>query len=211
MSVTCEIRDGLAVVTMDDGKANVASTSFLGRLDAAFDRAEADARAVVLCGRDNVFSAGYDLGVMMGGDPDALREMLETGEAVLRRFLTLPIPTVAVAAGHAIALGALFFLAADSRITEDGPHRFHLNETANGLPLPDYGVEIASARLAPPAAFAMAVQSEPFDPSGAVAVGIATELVPTGTGRDRAVEVATALAALPTSVYGVTKRAMLDR
>lgn len=42
-----EHRD-IAMMTMDDGKANALSYEMLKQLDAAFDRAESDAKGVVL-------------------------------------------------------------------------------------------------------------------------------------------------------------------
>ncbi|RMH74675.1 MAG: enoyl-CoA hydratase, partial [Actinomyces sp.] len=43
--------DGVAVVRLDDGKANALGPTVITDLHAALDRAEADAGAVVLIGR----------------------------------------------------------------------------------------------------------------------------------------------------------------
>ena len=63
--VEYELRDGVAFITLDDGKLNVMSLAMLERIHAAFDRAAADAAIVVLrSGCEGVFSAGFDLSVM---------------------------------------------------------------------------------------------------------------------------------------------------
>ena len=46
----------VAVITMDDGKANALSPASITALDAALDRAEEEAKAVVLAGRPGRFA-----------------------------------------------------------------------------------------------------------------------------------------------------------
>ncbi len=48
-------------IVMDDSKANVMSIGMLDALHGAFDQAERDRTVVVLTGRGNTFSAGFDL------------------------------------------------------------------------------------------------------------------------------------------------------
>ena len=50
-----------AVVQMDDGKANALSPAMIEALLAALGRAEKEASAIVLAGRAERFSAGFDL------------------------------------------------------------------------------------------------------------------------------------------------------
>src|SRR5690606_3738866 len=57
----------VAVIDLDDGKANAISFAVLDALEQALDRAATEARALVLAGREGRFSAGFDLSVI-GGD-----------------------------------------------------------------------------------------------------------------------------------------------
>lgn len=60
--MTYELRNNVATIGFDDGKANVVSHDFVDKMNASLDRAEADgAGAVILEGRDGFFSAGFDL------------------------------------------------------------------------------------------------------------------------------------------------------
>jgi len=45
------MRDDVALITMEDGKKNAVTQQALAELIVAFDKAEADAKAVVLAGR----------------------------------------------------------------------------------------------------------------------------------------------------------------
>jgi hypothetical protein len=53
-----EIRDGVAVVTMDDGKGNPLSHAVIDEIMACLGRAESEAQAVLLIGRERRLSGG---------------------------------------------------------------------------------------------------------------------------------------------------------
>ena len=65
--------DGVAAITLDDGKVNVFGLALQDQLNAALDRAEADGATVLLTGNAQVFSGGFDLKVFKAGGPDVAR------------------------------------------------------------------------------------------------------------------------------------------
>ena len=82
--VQLTIEDGVAVVRLDDGKANAVSHTLLDQVHAALDTAQADATAVAFIGREGRFSAGFDLSVMTQG-ADATRGLVKAGGELLMR------------------------------------------------------------------------------------------------------------------------------
>nr|MCH9681595.1 enoyl-CoA hydratase/isomerase family protein [Deltaproteobacteria bacterium] len=70
--------DGVATITMDDGKVNALSPAMVASLGAALDRAEQEAKAVVLAGRAGRFCAGFDLRVLTSGR-DAAEPLVQAG------------------------------------------------------------------------------------------------------------------------------------
>jgi enoyl-CoA hydratase len=66
------------------------------------------------------------------------------------RLLAFPRPVLAVCTGHAYPMGAFLLLASDVRFGLAGAFRIGLNETAIGLTVPKFAVELARQRLAPP-------------------------------------------------------------
>jgi enoyl-CoA hydratase len=58
---TYDLSDGVATITMDDGKVNALSVEMLASITEQLARAEADEAVVVLTGRERTFSAGFDL------------------------------------------------------------------------------------------------------------------------------------------------------
>src|SRR4051812_30180188 len=147
MTVTTTIEDGVAVITLDDGKINAISHDVIDGINAALDTASKDAKAVLVRGNDRALSAGFDLKIMQGGDVDTMAGLVNAGGEMLLRLFRHPQPTVVAATGHALAAGALLVLACDTRIGTPGNAKIGLNEVAIGLALPDFAIELASARL----------------------------------------------------------------
>ena len=144
---TYELIDHMAVVTMDDGKANVFGPDMISALNSQLDRAADEAKVVLLTGRPGLFSGGFDLRVMRGDDRKAAYDLVRAGARLLMRLYGLPQPLVAAATGHAVAMGALCLLAGDYRVGAQGDFRIGLNETAIGMSLPPFAVMITNERL----------------------------------------------------------------
>ncbi len=207
MGVRCEIQDGVAILRMDDGKANAFSFAMLEDLDAALDAAEKDARAVVLLGRPGRFSGGFDLAVMNEGGAATAR-LVAGGARLALRLYELPLPVVIGCTGHALAMGAVLLCAADLRIGAAGAFKIGLNEVAIGLALPAFAIELARERLAANHLQRATALAEIYDPAGAVAAGFLDRTVAPEQVEAAALEAATALGALPGRAHALTKRAL---
>ena len=203
--MTTTIEDGVAVVRIDDGKANVVSHAVIDAIHAALDRAEAEATAVVFVGREGKFSAGFDLSVMKDG-PEAAGGLVGAGGHLMMRIFTHPQPTVAAVTGHALAAGAILCLACDTRIgAADTPAKVGLNETAIGMSLPWYGVRLAEARIPLTHRQRAVLQAEIFDMAGAVEAGYLDELAPTADLVEVAIDRGRTLGQLPARSYAGVK------
>lgn len=165
-----DLRDGVAVITLDDGKANAISLETIADLHAGLDRAAGEARSVLLMGRAGRLSAGFDLTTMRGG-ADKVAELVTAGAKLMLRIYTNPRPVVVACTGHALAAGAILLLVGDRRIGAQGDFKIGLNEVAIGLTLPIFAVELARERLSKRHFTAAATQAEIFDPERAVDAG----------------------------------------
>jgi enoyl-CoA hydratase len=200
-----DLHNNIAIVSLDDGKANVVGHNFLDSVNSALDRAEKDgAGAVILRGREGMFSAGFDLGEFKKG-PAAGIAMVTKGMQLLIRLYGFPLPLVAACTGHAIAMGAFILMACDTRIGTRGSYKVTLPETAIGMELPAILLELTASRIAPQYMTRVAIQSEVFDPDQAVAVGFLDEVVESQALDARALAVAEKLAQLPQQQYAANK------
>ena len=199
-------REGdVAVVTLDDGKANVISTAVIDALQGHLDRLESEgARALVLVGRPGKFSAGFDLSEMTAG-VESMRALVVHGARWLMRLYGLGVPTVAACTGHALAAGALTLLSCDVRVGADVPAKIGLNEVAIGMALPKFAVELARERVPPHELGAATLGARIYDPAGAVAAGYLDRVVPEAELLGTALAEAERLAGLRTGAYALTK------
>ena len=179
----------VAVLSLDDGKANAINPATVTALDEALTRAEGEAGALLLTGREGKLSAGFDLSVMTSGE-EAMQSLVRSGAELLVRWYASPLPTVAACTGHALAMGSLLLLASDTRIGAEGPFKLGLNEVAIGMGLPIFAVELARDRLSPRSFTAATIQGRVYDPAGALEAGYLDRVVPVdelaATARDEA-------------------------
>ena len=208
MSITVDIQNDVALITMDDGKANAINFALMEELNAALDETETNAKAIVLAGRTGRFSGGFDLG-MMGSftREDSVRLLDRASELVLRLYGG-PVPVVAACTGHAIAMGVFLLMACDTRIGAAGDFKLGANESVTGMTLPVFAVELARDRLSPRHQTRAMIQAFIYDPKGAVEAGYLDMLVEPDQVVAQAITIAGQLAKLPGHAYAYQKSAL---
>ena len=145
--VNLKTENQISFITMDDGKANAMSVDMLKGLNKALDEAELSGSVVILSGRENVLSGGFDLGVFKSGDNAKILEMLTLGAELSYRILSYPTPIIAACTGHAVAMGTFLLLCCDYRIGASGNSKFAANEVAIGLTVPYFAIEVIKQRI----------------------------------------------------------------
>jgi enoyl-CoA hydratase len=183
--VQYHLDDSVATIRIDDGKRNALSPAVFSEIYHAFDQAEADDAIVIVTGRDDVFSAGFDLNVMNRGGAKAIR-MLKMGYSLPARVLNYPRPVIAACNGHVLAMGVFFMLAADYVIGTRGDFKISANEVAIGMRMPRVAAAMLEHRLTPASYQRAVTLAEYFDVEAAMEAGFFDELVEAETLMDRA-------------------------
>ena len=197
----------VAIVTMDDGKANALGHDMIAAIHGALDRAEAEAHAVVLAGRPGRFCAGFDLKVLTAGR-DAAVPLVRAGGSLFMRLYGLKLPVVAACTGHALAGGALLLLVSDARIGAEGAFKLGLNEVAIGIPLPILVRRLAEDRLDARCRVEATLLARVYDPAAARDVGYLDEVVDEPALLGRALERARELGRLPPRAFATSKESI---
>jgi enoyl-CoA hydratase len=198
-TVSYELNESVATITLDDGKVNVLSPTMQQNINDALDTAEkaaenGEVKAIVLAGNSRVLSAGFDLSVFSSGDAAAALAMLSGGFELSIRLLTFPVPVIIAATGPAIAMGSFMLLSGDHRVGSPKT-RCQANEVAIGMILPISAIEIMRQRLTR-AAFSRAVSmASTFSGDAAVSAGWLDEIVEVENVLPRAQQVAAEAAA----------------
>ena len=170
--------DGIATLTLSNGKVNAVSPDVIDAFNKALDQAEQDKAVVIITGQPGILSGGYDLKEMMKGPQNAL-DLVAKGSTLARRMLSHPFPVIVACPGHAVAKGAFILLSADYRVGIDGPFNIGLNEVQIGMTMHHVGIELARDRLTKAVFQRSVINGEMFNPQGAKDAGFLDAVVAT--------------------------------
>jgi enoyl-CoA hydratase len=202
--VAYEVRDRVAHVTIDNGKANALSPDVIAALNDALSRAEdageAEVGALCITGTPGMLSGGFDLAVMRSSAEAAMQLVTDGGELFSRMFGS-EVPVIVACSGHAVAAGALLLLGADYRVGALGDFRIGLIETQIGMVLPRWAVELAHERISIRHFQQATVGARMYSPADAVDAGFLDAAVAPDALAGAAAEEAKRWAELPRAAY----------
>lgn len=174
--ISYHLEDGIATLTLSNGKVNAISPDVIAAFNTALDQATADRAVVIITGQPGILSGGYDLKVMTAGPKEAVA-LVTLGSTLARRLLSHPYPVIVACPGHAVAKGAFLLLSADYRIGVEGPFSIGLNEVQIGMTMHHAGIELARDRLRRSALHRSVINGEMFDPQSAIDAGFLDKVV----------------------------------
>ena len=203
--VVYSLQDGVATLTLTNGKVNAVSPELIASFNRALDQAEQAGAVVIVTGQPGILSGGYDLKVMLSGPQNAL-DLVAAGSTLARRMLAHPQPVIVACPGHAVAKGAFLLLSADYRIGVEGAFNIGLNEVKIGMTMHHVGIALARDRLTPPAFQRAVINAEMFNPQGALDAGFLDRVVPAEQLLAAAGELAQQLKGLNMTAHKNTKR-----
>lgn len=211
--ITYHLDEGIATLTLNNGKVNAISPDVIAAFNSALDRAQQDRAVVIITGQPGILSGGYDLKVMTSG-PQAAVSLVTAGSTLSRRLLAHPFPVIVACPGHAVAKGAFLLLSADYRIGVEGPFNIGLNEVQIGMTMHHAGIELARDRLRRSAFHRSVINGEMFDPISAVDAGFLDKVVAAEQLQEAALAAARQLKKINMSAHKNTKlkvrKALLD-
>ena len=212
MAATLEVHGAVGVIRMDDGKANAVNPDMVVALNKVLDDAEAndDVKAIVLTGRADKFSAGFDLKYFQSNPPEKGAELVASGGVLAHRIFSFAKPVVAAINGHAIAMGCFLVQACDRRIGIEGNYFTGANETAINMVLPQFAVEFLKYRLNPGFHDEAVLEGKLFPLHEAVNVGFIDAVTSADALMDEATALASKLGELPAGAYKGNKLLMRE-
>jgi enoyl-CoA hydratase/carnithine racemase len=207
-----EVDGGVGTVTFDrPDKLNALTFEAYADLRDLLSEVEHrdDVRALVITGSGEGFCSGGDveeiIGALLRMDSRGLLEFTRMTGAVVERMRRLPIPIVASVNGTAAGAGAVIALAADLRLLA-ASSSFHFLFTRVGLA----GADMGSAYLLPRVvglgrATEILMLGDRVGPEEAVAMGLASRVVPAADLAAETSLLARRLADGPTTALAATK------
>lgn len=173
-------------------------------------RADPQVRAVIITGAGGTFCSGADVsGMSQQKDPDLARSRVETGQNIARSIAAGPTAVIAAVEGTAFGAGLGIALACDHIVaaTDARLSAAFVNVGLSG----DVGIMFTlPQRVGPGRARTMMLLAEMVRAEEALRVGLVDQLAEPGTALERAIEVATKLAAGPPLAIRAVKKAFAN-
>ena len=141
------IENDISIITLDDGKANVFSPKMIQDVNDCLDQVPTQKGALIITGRDGMFSAGFDLKIISAGEMSAITEMTTNGFKLLSRIFSFPRPVLGACSGHGIALGTFLLCCCDYRIGVKGEFMIGANEMRTNMVIPTPILELIKFRV----------------------------------------------------------------
>jgi len=120
-------------VQLNRAPANALNRELIAKLTEQLLVAGRSCDAVVVSGRDGMFSAGLDVPSLLQEDREAMADFWRLFSKLLNTIAFMPVPTVFALTGHCPAGGIVLSIFSDYSIMCGGKYKTGLNETQVGL------------------------------------------------------------------------------
>lgn len=207
MAISLTYQEKIAILDLGDDE-NRFSPGFLDEVDARLDEiVGASAQGLVTTGGGKFYSNGLDLD-WLGANGEQTQWYVGRVQAMLARFLTLPVPTAAALVGHAFGAGAMLALAHDFRVMRADRGFFCFPEADIRIPFTPGMAALIQAKLSPQAAVASMTTGRRFGGGDAASLGIVDSVAGEGAVTSAAVEVLRPLDGKDPGTLGAIKQTM---
>jgi len=206
-SVTLEIQDALAVVTISNSPLNLFTWEMLDELSDIIDQvAAAPLRALLLKANGQHFSAGADVPAMFEGlSTHAAEAHLIKHIPLMARLQELPIPTIAAVRGLCLTAGLEIVLRCDVLWASETAQFAQLEAMIGATTLLG-GAQILCERAGPARAMEICYSTSIYGVNDFERWGIVTRILPDAVLDDEAAKFAKQLSAGPARAFQATKR-----
>ena len=200
--------DSIAEIQMNRPPVNAMNLEFVNELEGAHARLCADgAKAIIVSGKEGLFSAGLDVPELLGQSRDVIAGFWGSFFRLMNGLAASPVPVVAAITGHSPAGGAVLTLHCDYRIAARGEFLIGLNEVRVGLPVPPNILFMLESIVGARQAMLLAASGAMLSPEQAYELGLVDELAEPGEVVAAAIKWAENMLALPPAAMNTTRLA----
>jgi enoyl-CoA hydratase/carnithine racemase len=173
-TVRLSVKDNVAVLALDRGKANAINTEMVEELRKTIARLYDDdsISGMIITGKEGFFSAGLDLIEIYDYNEHQIREFWNSFMQLISELASFKKPAIAAINGHCPAGGCVLSLCCDYRIMADGKYIIGLNELPVSIIAPAgifylYGFWLGNAN-----AYRFLLEGKLMNPAEALSFGL---------------------------------------
>ena len=209
-SATLIIENDISIITLDDGKANVFSPKMIQDVNDCLDQVPTQKGALIITGRDGMFSAGFDLKIISAGEMSAITEMTTNGFKLLSRIFSFPRPVLGACSGHGIALGTFLLCCCDYRIGVKGEFMIGANEMRTNMVIPTPILELIKFRVSNGHKYRAILGAEMYSIEDGIEAGLIDEVVEPENLMEASMHKIKDLASMGHPSYTLTKELLIQ-
>lgn len=209
-SATLIIENDISIITLDDGKANVFSPKMIQDVNDCLDQVPTQKGALIITGRDGMFSAGFDLKIISAGEMSAITEMTTNGFKLLSRIFSFPRPVLGACSGHGIALGTFLLCCCDYRIGVKGEFMIGANEMRTNMVIPTPILELIKFRVSNGHKYRAILGAEMYSIEDGIEAGLIDEVVESENFMEASMHKIKDLASMGHPSYTLTKELLIQ-
>ena len=209
-SATLIIENDISIITLDDGKANVFSPKMIQDVNDCLDQVPTQNGALIITGRDGMFSAGFDLKIISAGEMSAITEMTTNGFKLLSRIFSFPRPVLGACSGHGIALGTFLLCCCDYRIGVKGEFMIGANEMRTNMVIPTPILELIKFRVSNGHKYRAILGAEMYSIEDGIEAGLIDEVVEPENLMEASMHKIKDLASMGHPSYTLTKELLIQ-
>ena len=208
---TLTSEDDISIITLDDGKANVFSPKMIQDVNQCLDKVPTESGALIITGREGMFSAGFDLKIISAGNVQATMDMSLSGFKLLSRIFSFPRPVLAACSGHGIALGTFLLCCCDYRVGVKGDFMIGANEMRTNMVIPIPILELINHRVSSSHKYRAILGAEMYSIENGIGAGLIDEVVDAENLMETAMLKAKDLATMGHPSYTLTKELLIRK
>lgn len=209
--VVCEIKDGLAVITLNNPPVNALNAAVMLDLDHILEELSSNHSVqvvIITSAGEKAFVAGADIKQFTGMTPASGKELVRLGHEIFSKIKALNQPVIAAIHGLALGGGCELALACDIRIASENA-LLGLPEVSLGI-IPGYGGTQRLPRLVGPSrAMALICTGDAIKADEAFRIGLVDKIAPVGEAFNEAKSMANKIMSRGPLAVEAAKKAIL--
>jgi enoyl-CoA hydratase len=211
--IRTHVEDLVGTIEIAKPKANTYDLAMMQELDTAIEemRFDDNARVVLLTsGLPGFFSAGADIEMLKGSQPDFKAMFCLHCQETLNKFATTPKVVIAAINGHCVGGGLEIALACDLRLMAKDSGRIGLPEVTLGVLPGTGGTQRLPRLIGTSRALDMMITGQLLTPDEALAIGLVNHVYPKESFVQDVAAYAGALAHGPSRAVSLIKRSVVE-